>query len=57
MGAFDLDAGSVSLRTLLEFATTANRLGIEVDAGWLVRPHVVGWRSRRASSTSGPSVT
>ncbi len=42
MGVFDLDAGPVSLRTLLEAVATARRVGIEVDAGWLVRPHVAG---------------
>ncbi len=43
MGRFDLEAGSVSLRTLLEFTAAARRAGAEVDAGrWLVRPYVAG---------------
>jgi hypothetical protein len=43
MGRFDLEAGSVSLRTLLEFNAAARRVGAEIDAGrWLVRPYVIG---------------
>jgi hypothetical protein len=43
MGRFDLEAGSVSLRTLLEFTAAARRVGAEVDASrWLVRPYVAG---------------
>jgi hypothetical protein len=42
MGRFDVGAGPVSLRTLLELAGTARRVGIEIDPGWLVRPHVAG---------------
>jgi hypothetical protein len=42
MDRFEFDPGSVSLHTLLDVVTTARRVGIEVDAGWLVRPHVVG---------------
>jgi hypothetical protein len=39
MGRFDLDAGSVSLRTLLEFTAVAGRLGVGVNAGrYLIRP-------------------
>ena len=38
MGRFDLEAGSVSLRTLLEFSAAASRIGVEVDASrWLIR--------------------
>ena len=43
MGGFDLGAGSVSLRTLLEFTAAASRVGAEIDAGrWLIRPYVAG---------------
>lgn len=42
MSRIEPDLGSPSLRTLLELATTAQRLGVEVDAGWLVRSHVAG---------------
>jgi len=43
MGRFDLEAGSVSLRTLLEFTAAARRVDAEVDASrWLVRPYVAG---------------
>jgi hypothetical protein len=42
MGRFDVEVTPMGLRTLLELATTARRVGIEVDAGWLVRPHIAG---------------
>jgi hypothetical protein len=43
MGRFDLAPSSVSLRTLLEFTTAAQRIGVEIDVGrWLIRPYVNG---------------
>src|SRR5262245_25472399 len=43
MGRFDLEPSSASLRTLLEFATAAQRIGVEIDVGrWLIRAYING---------------
>ncbi|MET0487051.1 MAG: hypothetical protein ABW216_15215 [Candidatus Rokuibacteriota bacterium] len=43
MGRFHLEAGSVSLRTLLEFTAAARRIGAEIEVDrWLIRPYVSG---------------
>ena len=43
MGRLDLDTGRVGLRTLLDFADAAHRLGADFDLEqWLVRSHVAG---------------
>jgi hypothetical protein len=43
MGRFDLETGRVGLRTLLDFADAAHRVGADFDVEqWLVRSHVAG---------------
>lgn len=43
MGRFDADASSVSLRTLLDFTATAQRVGAGIDVTpWLIRSYVAG---------------
>ncbi len=43
MDRFHLEAGSVSLRTLLEFTAAARRIGAEIEVDrWLIRPYVSG---------------
>jgi len=43
MGRLDLDAAPVNLRTLLDFADAARRLGADFDIErWLTRPYVAG---------------
>jgi len=43
MGRFDVDASSVSLRTLLDFTATAQRVGAAIDVTpWLIRSYVAG---------------
>ena len=43
MGRFALDAGTVSLQTLLDFASAAQRIGAGIDTGpLLTRPYIAG---------------
>jgi hypothetical protein len=43
MGRFDLNAGTVSLQTLLDFASAAQRIGAGIDTGpMLTRPYIAG---------------
>ena len=43
MGRFDVDGGRVNLRTLLDFADVARRIGAEIDIErWLTRAYVAG---------------